>query len=165
VAHAATLYAAAGLRSGDGVILVMTRGHAAAIDYRLSAEGFSTAYLRHTGQLTYAIAENLLPRFMRNGMPDGDRFYRILGEMIERSRKHASVRGNVRVFGEMVSLLLPISQAATERLEALWDELIQRHSISLLCTYCLGEGASRDLPERLLQAHSHNLAREAEAGH
>src|ERR1700674_1505490 len=139
VAQAVCLYASAGLRNGEAVVLITTRSHYAPIDRRLSAEDFDTEELQRTGQLTYVIAEKLLPVLLVQGMPDADLFRSIVGRMIERAQK-SGTNGSARrgrAFGEMVGLLWPGNLAAAQRLEELWDELIKIFSISLLCTYAL----------------------------
>jgi hypothetical protein len=45
---------------------------------------------------------------------------------------------------------------ATTRLEELWNEVINEHSVSLLCTYAL-QNADEHLPKGLVELHSRNL--------
>lgn len=160
VAHAVALYASAGLKNGEAVILLMTQAHVGPIDHRLRAVGrLNTDHLQRTGQLTYAVAESMLPTFMVDGMPDERRFKAVFGEMIERARSVVAApqnNGLVRAFGEMVSLLWADSVEAAARVEAYWDDLIQQYSISLLCTYALVD-ARKSLPAVLVNCHSHNL--------
>lgn len=163
-ARAITLYAGAGLRNGESVILITTRSHAGLIDRRLSdCEGFDTKLLQQTGQLTYAIAERTLTTFMVNGLPDEGLFKETLGKIIERAQSAApeSERpGLTRVFGEMVGLLWPANVEAAQRVESYWDDLIQQYSFSLLCSYPPKEVL---LPHPLLGCHTHNLALEEPA--
>jgi hypothetical protein len=162
VAQAVCLYASAGLRNGEAVVLITTRSHYAPIDRRLTAEDFDTEELQRTGQLTYAIAEKLLPVLLVKGMPDEDLFRSIVGRMIERAQKSGTngYARRVRAFGEMVGLLWPDNLAAAQRLEELWDEMIKLSSISLLCTYALTDHAASVLPAELIACHSHNIGRE-----
>lgn len=160
VSHAVALYASAGLKDGEAVILLMTRAHMDPIDLRLRAIGhLNTEHLQRSGQLTYAVAEKLLPAFMVNGMPDEDLFKAVFGQMIERALKVAAKEGSgrVRAFGEMVSLLWNDSVEAAALVERFWDDLIQQYSISLLCTYALAD-AHKELPAALIDCHSHNIA-------
>ena len=161
VAHAVALYASAGLKNGEAVILLMTRAHLGPIDQRLRSIGrLNTEQLQRTGQLTYAVAEKLLPAFMVNGMPDEDLFKAVFERMIERAQAVAAREdgpGLVRAFGEMVSLLWTDSVDAAAQVEAYWDDLVKQYSISLLCTYALAD-ARKDLPPVLMDCHSHNLA-------
>ena len=59
----------------------------------------------------------------------------------------------------MVSQLRTQNLTATTRLEELWNEVIEEHSVSLLCTYALN-GASDHIPEALIHLHSQNIERE-----
>jgi hypothetical protein len=160
VGQAVCLYASAGLRNIEGVILIMTAAHCDPIIGRLATEGFDVAALQKTGQLTCIVAEELLPGFMVDGMPDGHVFKTIAGRLIETARASTGKgsHGHVRVFGEMVSLLWNTNLPAAARLEELWNEMIELHSISLLCTYSLSGESPGCLPERLVTAHSHNIA-------
>lgn len=161
VAHAVALYASAGLKNGEAVILLMTRAHVGPIDHRLRVIGhLNTDQLQRSGQLTYAIAEKLLPAFMVNGVPDEELFKAVFGKMIEQAQAAVATAGRpgvVRAFGEMVSLLWNDSVLAAEQVEAYWDDLIKQYSISLLCTYALLD-ARKDLPPSLVDCHSHNLS-------
>jgi hypothetical protein len=64
----------------------------------------------------------------------------------------------VRVFGEMVSLIWQSRQRATERLEELWNQVIQEHSVPLLCAYALAGNRPDAFPSSLLTCHSHAVA-------
>jgi hypothetical protein len=64
----------------------------------------------------------------------------------------------VRVFGEMVSQLRSSDLTATTRLEELWNEVTNNHSVALLCTYALHH-ADDHIPRSLIALHSHNIER------
>lgn len=115
VSQAVCLYASAGLRNGEGVILIMAAAHCDSINGRIAAEGFDVEALKAT-------------------------------------------LGQVRVFGEIVSLLRGTNLPATTRLEELWSQAIDNHSVSVMCTYALCGSAHETLPESLTALHSHSLA-------
>ncbi|RAF76599.1 histidine kinase, partial [Burkholderia multivorans] len=78
-------------------------------------------------------AEALLARFMDGDMPDRDRFLRSVGAIVEAA---IAAGRPVHAFGEMVAVLCARGQPdAALRLEALWNELIERHRFSLYCGY------------------------------
>jgi hypothetical protein len=158
VAQAVCLYASTGLRAGDAVVLIMTKAHRGPIDRRLMAEDFDTVELQRAGRLTYLVAEDLLSVLTVNGMPDESLFKSIVGRVLERAQKRVSDGRRVRAFGELVSLLWLDNAEAAERLEQMWDEMIKLYSISLLCTYSLGDHAPSALPPALINCHSHNIA-------
>ena len=62
-----------------------------------------------------------------------------------------------RVFGEMVNLIWGSHPTATERLEELWNEVIEIHSVPLLCAYSLS-GKLETLPRQLLSCHSYAIS-------
>jgi len=160
VGQAVALFASAGIRDEEGVVLIMSRDHCESIRLRLQLEGIdSTAYER-TGQLTCVIAEELLASFLRNGVIDEDLFRSNLDTLINRAKYGGTEsRKRVRIFGEMVSQLRFKDVDATARLEELWNEVIDRHKVALLCTYALLDPGDR-VSEKLKSLHSHNIERE-----
>ena len=161
VGQAVALFASAGLRDNEGVILIMSRDHCESFKLRLQLEGINPETYERSGQLICVTAEETLAKFMRDDVPDDDLFRSTVGGLIEKSR--ASVAngnsGKVRLFGEMVSQLRGKDLSATTRLEELWNEVIQQHSVSLLCTYAL-QGDDDRLPEGLVSLHSASIQRE-----
>src|ERR1051325_8523502 len=63
-------FAASAIANGEGVILVPTDAHGQAFRPRLEAEGVDTTAAQESGQLTVVDADELLPQFMQNAMPD-----------------------------------------------------------------------------------------------
>jgi hypothetical protein len=157
VVQAVTLFASGGLQNGEGVILVMTAAHHDAITLRLLAEGYDLNALQESGRLVFMPAEDLLAQFLVDGVPDEDLFRAILSKMIAKSRSSTGkgALGQVRVFGEMVSLLWNADMGATISLEEMWSRIIDEHSVSLMCTYALG--GRKDIPVELHALHSHSL--------
>jgi KaiC/GvpD/RAD55 family RecA-like ATPase len=156
VAEAVCLFASAGLQKGEAVLLVMTEAHFEPILERIRRAGFDVNALTESGQLICEKAEELLSSFMFDGIIDEDVFKSKIGGMIERA-KAAAGRRPVRVFGEMVSLIWQSKLQATERLEELWNEVIEEQSVPLLCAYALAGTKPDTLPESLLACHSHAL--------
>ena len=94
-----------------------------------------------------------------DGVIDEGLFRRIVDRLIlkARSSNGKGCSGQVRIFGEMVSLLWNTNLPAATRLEELSNQVIDAHSVSLRCTYPLN-GLARDaFPERLLACHSHSV--------
>lgn len=164
VGQAVSLFATAGLRDDEGVILIMSADHCESIKVRLQVEGINTDAYERSGQLTCVKAEDLLAKFVPDGVLDEDLFKSTIANLINQAR--ASVgdgRGaRVRVFGEMVSQLRNKDLAATTRLEELWNEVIDDHSVALLCTYAL-DNPSEQLPKALIDLHSRSIERESSA--
>jgi hypothetical protein len=96
---------------------------------------------------------------MIDGAPDDRLFKSAIGGIIHRvkvsvTNGHA---GKVRAFGGMVSLLWNDNLAAAKRLEELWNEIIDIHSISLMYTYCVGNSVQEALPQSLIDCHSERI--------
>jgi uncharacterized protein YoaH (UPF0181 family) len=157
VAEAVCLFVSAGFRKGEAVLLVMTEAHCDPILERLERDGFAVDALTKSGQLICEEAAKLLASFMFDGIIDDYAFKSKIGGMIERAKAAGGGRP-VRVFGEMVSLTWQSKQRATERLEELWNEVIQEQSVPLLCAYALAGTKPDAFPKSLPACHSHTLA-------
>jgi hypothetical protein len=156
VEQAVSLFACAGLRNGEGVILVATAAHCDPIRRRLLADGYDVVTLQQRGQLALVPAEDLLAQFLVEGVPDEDIFREVLSGMIANSKASTGrADGRVRIFGEMVSLLYNANLGATISLEEMWNRIIDEHSVSLMCTYALG--GHKDIPVELHALHSHSF--------
>jgi len=151
-------FAAAALANGEGVILVPTAAHWDAFYPRLEAEGVDVKVAQDKGQLTVLDADELLPSFMQNSMPDAPVFLGLASEAIARARG-AGRYPKVRWWGEMVNILWERGDvAASMNLEDLFDQLAHQHEIAIFCSFVMdnfnGEVHSRMLP-RLGENHSH----------
>src|ERR1700694_5274836 len=70
LADAVCLFASAGLRKGEAVLLVMTQAHCGPILVRLEREGFDVEALSKSGQLICEEAGKLLSSFVFAGNVD-----------------------------------------------------------------------------------------------
>jgi hypothetical protein len=151
-------FAAAALANGEGLILVPTVRHWDAFRPRLIAEGVDVEGAQKRGQLTIVDADETLPRFMRNEMPDSPVFLGLAADVIGRARAGGRYQ-KVRWWGEMVNILWERGDvAASMNLEDLFDQLAQKHDIAIFCSFQMdnfnGEIHTRMLP-RLGENHSH----------
>ena len=121
-------YASSGLAMGGAVILIVTEAHRYAIKRYLKADGNVEA-LEASGQLLFLDAAELMSTFMVGGHPDPTLFKVGIRTLIDRARRdeHTDSKREVRLFGEMVSLLWPDNIAAAERLEALGNEVVKEY--------------------------------------
>ena len=158
LSRAVCRFAGGALASGEGIILVPTRAHWDAIRPRLEAEGVDVKAARDRGQLTVVDADECLPRFMRNSMPDSSIFLGLAADVIGQAR--AGVRyEKVRWWGEMVNVLWERGNAAASmNLEDQFDQLAKKHDIAIFCSFLMdnfnGEVHTHMLP-RLGTNHSH----------
>ena len=151
-------FVSGGLRAGEGVIVIATPGHLAALNRRLVLEGVDTEEARAKDQYIVLDAEGTLARFMVNGWPNDERFVLTVTDVITRAGRGGR---RVRAFGEMVALLWAQGHAgATVRLEHLWQRLCERMGFSLFCAYPrigFTQGMETSIHE-LCAAHSKVLA-------
>jgi hypothetical protein len=151
-------FAASALANGEGVILVPTAAHWDAFLPRLEAAGVDINVAQERGQLTVVDADELLPQFMREAMPDAPVFLGLAGDVIAKARGGGRYP-RVRWWGEMVNLLWERGDvAASMDLEDQFDQLAHEHEIAIFCSFVMdnfnGEVHARMLP-RLGQNHSH----------
>lgn len=151
-------FAAGAIANGEGVILVPTHAHWAAFRPRLEAEGVNVNTAISSGQLTVVDADELLPRFMKDAMPDAPVFLGLAADVIHNARGQGRFP-KVRWWGEMVNLLWEQGNvAASMSLEDQFDRLAHHHEIAIFCSFVMdnfnNEVHSQLLP-RLGQNHSH----------
>lgn len=151
-------FAGAALANGEGIILVPTLNHWNAIRPRLEAEGVDVEAARERGQLTVVDADEFLPRFMRDAMPDSPVFLGLAAEVIGQAHAGGCYQ-KVRWWGEMVNVLWERGDvAASMNLEDMFDQLAKKHDIAIFCSFLMdnfnGEVHARMLP-RLGTNHSH----------
>ena len=151
-------FAGAAISNGEGIILVPTLTHWNGIRPRLEAEGVDVKAARERGQLTVVDADELLPRFMRNAMPDSPLFLGLAGGVIGQARSGGRYQ-KVRWWGEMVNVLWERGDvAASMNLEDQFDQLAKNHDIAIFCSFLMdnfnGEVHTHMLP-RLGTNHSH----------
>src|ERR1041385_8502046 len=97
-------FAAGAIENGEGVILVPTAEHWEAFRPRLESEGVDVKAAQARGQLTVVDADELLPRFMRDAMPDAPVFLGLAADVIAEARADTRYP-KVRWWGEMVNVL------------------------------------------------------------
>ena len=153
---AVATYCADAILADGTALVVATAEHRAGIADRLRARGLLDATGSRDAYLSLDATETL-SQFLVDGEIDAARFMEVIGGIISR----AAERGDqVRVFGEMVSLLVADGHpAAALRLEALWNELQVHleHTFSLFCAYPMdhfGGEARQELFSDVCAAHS-----------
>jgi DNA-binding NarL/FixJ family response regulator len=151
-------FAAAAIMNGEGVILVPTVAHWDAFRPRLESEGVDVKAAEKRGQLTVVDADNLLPTFMREGMPDSPVFLGLAQNVISQARGDGRYP-KVRWWGEMVNILWERGEvAASMQLEDQFDQLAHEQEIAIFCSFLMdnfdGDVHARMLP-RLSENHSH----------
>src|ERR1700678_4597337 len=151
-------FAAAAMANGEGIIIVPTIVHWDAFRPRLESEGVDVKAAEKRGQLTIVDADNLLPTFMRDGMPDSPVFLGLAANVVSQARGDGRYP-KVRWWGEMVNILWERGDvAASMNLEDLFDQLAHEQDIAIFCSFLMdnfnGDVHARMLP-RLGENHSH----------
>ncbi|HEX4684100.1 MAG TPA: MEDS domain-containing protein [Gemmatimonadaceae bacterium] len=149
-----------GVKAGQPLIVIATEPHRDAFMVALRARGLDPDELMSGREAVWLDARETLNAFMEGGIPDRDLFMATVGSVFERilrKRHYLIVRG----YGEMVDLLAKDGNVeGAVLLEALWNELAEKYSYSLLCGYSLNnflhETGAQGL-RRICEHHSHTL--------
>jgi signal transduction histidine kinase len=156
-------FLASGLAVGQRVLAVATALHRQALRQHLEHRGFDADRAMLRGQLMLADADELLAQFMVGDLPDPIRFRHVL-DRVFRGLELFPSRGAVRVFGEMVDVLSRSGNVSGAiQLEALWNDLAERESFSLLCAYSMttfGDGDHTANVASICGAHAHVIPTE-----
>lgn len=114
---------------GQAILLLASGAHRAMIVEELRANGIDP------NRCEFVDARELLAACTAGGSLDEDRLRQDLYRIVTAAVKSAE---SVTVYGELVDMLIAGAHgAAALRLEDLWNELIQVHPISLLCSHAL----------------------------
>jgi signal transduction histidine kinase/CheY-like chemotaxis protein len=125
----------AGLREGDGCIVLATSAHLKALEDRLTVDGLDLEVAGASGQYVSLEASGALSQFMRDGLPEPVRFGEFVSALVSQAIEG---RRRLRIFGEMVMLLWAEgNQEAAFRLEELWNDLHRTRPFQLFCAYPL----------------------------
>ena len=137
---------AGALRDGATIVVIATSSHADGMKRRMRAAGVDPDAAVARGDAAFLDAPSTLDGLLVGGLPDRERFFARIGPLAAR------VDGRrVAAYGEMVDLLWARGERdAALRLEALWNELLRREGISLLCAYARSD-----------DAHEHDAVRAA----
>ena len=124
-----------GLKLNEGVVIISTTRHARDLTDRLKRRGINVAAERRKRNLIVLNAEDTLHSFVDDdGWPNDDKFFEVIGKILRQARGNGDRR--VRAFGEMVAVLWDRGQnAATVRLEYLWQKLCREEEFRLFCAY------------------------------
>ncbi|MES2821943.1 MAG: EAL domain-containing protein [Pseudomonadota bacterium] len=134
-------YIGSALNAGDKGIVIATQQHLELLEDALKASGLEPD---SSGRYIPLEVDHMLPLFMADGLPDQARFHAEIGNIIERAA--VGHEGHVHIFGEMVAILCGTEPCplrllgkhdAAIHVERYFNELLQRHSFTLLCGYPL----------------------------
>ncbi len=125
------------LGAGDAAVVIATKAHRDGLIHQLKSRGLNVSGAVRQGRFIAVDAAETLSRFMRDGLPDPERFASTVGGFFDQIGAVAGAEwSRVVAFGEMVALLWAEGKhEAAIRLEELWNDLAQSHSFSLHCAY------------------------------
>jgi PAS domain S-box-containing protein len=126
-----------GLGAGEPVVVIATDAHRAAFCAALERNSVAVEHARACGQMHLYDARATLDEILVHGLPDRDRFRRIVGGALDAALAGREGR-RIRAYGEMVDLLWRDGRRdAALRLEELWNDLARTHAFTLVCAYVM----------------------------
>jgi hypothetical protein len=149
-------YVRAGLRRGEGVLLIMRKARWVTLVTQLDALGVDLPAAVERGQVRSYDADETLASLMKDGRPDHNAFRQMVGSVLGGMRRHYR---QIRAFGEMVDILWRDGRRdAAVELEKRWNELARVEPFALLCGYRVDplDRASYGGPfEDVCKSHTH----------
>jgi hypothetical protein len=153
IARSVSEYFTQGLNDGDICISVASPKHQAAFAAEMVKTGADLNAAQKEGRFITLDARETLLKFMKGGMPDRKAFDKHVVSVLERAQK----QGHVRIYGEMVGLLMADRMPeACAALEGIWEDVCHEHSITLFCGYPLGEFAHGTGSEAMIMMCGHH---------
>jgi len=157
-------YAADALRSEEAFVTISTPAHFEALRARLYGRGFDTDSVIAEGRWLQMDCACTLEALLHDGLPHAAAF----SEAVEAPLAQLCLDyGRVRAFGEMVAMQCKAGDyAGALALEDLWNDLLERLPVDLLCAYPLSslDGAGgREAFTRICAAHGDVLPPESRA--
>jgi hypothetical protein len=152
-------FGVAALANGESFILISTLPHWNAWRALFEAQGVNVEAACERRQMTVLDAEEMLSRFMRDGMPDPPTFLGLAGDVVGRARAGGRYP-RVRLWGEMVNLLWERGNVtASMKLEELYDKHVgKKDGVATMCAFLM-DNFNTDIHARMLPAlgmnHSH----------
>jgi hypothetical protein len=159
LSRAVCRFGGAAFANGESFILAATLSHWNAWRPRLESEGVDVEAAIERGQLRVFDAEELLSRFMRDGMPEPTIFLPLAAEVVGQARAGGRYP-RVRWWGEMVNVLWERGDvAASMKLEDLFDHYVaKKDGVAIACGFLM-DNFSSDIQARMLPRlgtnHSH----------
>ncbi len=127
------------LHAAKSVIVVSTESHRASLREKLREKGVDICAAVNQGRYFSLDVIDMLSTFMKNGLPDPVRFFRVVGDLIaEAARATAGQASRVAVCGETASTLWSQGNAdAAIEVEHLCHQVVKHHGTNILCGFPL----------------------------
>ena len=145
-------FVATSLDDGVPVVTISRPAHRQAVEDLLVTRAVDVDQARRDGALTTLDADESMARFLVDGRPDPDLFATFVASVVPTGGP------GVSAFGEIVAMLWERGEvAAALELESLWNGVIARHPVRLLCAYPGSVLADAELGDvaRMCGLHDH----------
>ncbi len=135
LAAAVSVFAAEGLRRGEGVLLTGTRAHLAGVRRNLGARGVDADAALREGRLALSEAHGAIGAILSDGAVSPARFHAAFGQALAKAEVDPRFSG-VRWWGEVSNVLQLQGDARAALLaDQLADEMAKKHGVTIFCSY------------------------------
>src|SRR6478672_3445708 len=94
------------LAAGDATVLIATAAHREGVEQVLRKRGLEIGQAARQGRFIELDATETLAQFMVNGLPDEERFKKVIGaQLAQAAASVVGERRRIAAFGEMVNIL------------------------------------------------------------
>jgi len=129
-------YIAAALKAGNTAILVATEPRRNAVFSRLQTRGLDISCEREQGNYIALDVAETLSKFMVNGLPDPDRFFEVVGDLLRTVARTGAESRRIAACGDCAHSLWAAGNAdGAIRIEQLWDHIATIYGVDILCGY------------------------------
>jgi len=148
------------LSEGDVVFVLLGNAGLNCVRKRLIAAGVNLLEAVSARKYIALCIENVIPSLIRRGWPDTGRFEAYFSSALENAAARAGQNGaEARVFSDVMATLLAQGYDASlaGEVEAIWNDLVRRHSCSVYCGYpatYLSSGENRAALSKICSEHS-----------
>jgi len=143
-----------GIHLGDCCVVFVTLPHMERLNEKLKSRGVDVEKVKADSQYIPVDADEMLSRFIVNGLVDEDLFHRAMAPVFDRCRNSKRL---VRASGEMVALLAAQGNwEATLQLERLWEDIHAKSPFCVCCVYpkVVFDEGSKSIVELVRAKHS-----------
>jgi len=149
----------AALTVGTAVIIIASDSHHRQLLNRLKSNAVDVDAAVEKGSYLFVSAADAVEAIMAHEMPDATLCRTLVGDLVTRAARAASVKGaRVVIFGECAPRLLAEGNVdAAIELEHVWDETTREREADTLCGYlwsAFPEGESNAIFRRICAEHS-----------
>jgi PAS domain S-box-containing protein len=162
LAASAGRFLAEGIAAAEPALIVARPQTFERLRRHLEAQAIDVDLALGSGRLSFLDADATLSRIMYRGVPERERFNKVICAELDRlSTSHGDRSTSFIVYGEMVDILCRRHDVPNAlRVEEFWNDLSSKYSFAALCAYSMDHFQTADAPSSfhgVCNSHTHVL--------